>query len=693
LKILDLMERVCMKNNLDSTDYFIMLMIDDNNHHGLLDYTIPKEKANLDQFQYSSLKLCPKLIYDITLNTSTEYDGVMFGLEVQKASDDRIIITDVNDGSPARKLGVMVDDEIIEINEQNLRNMKNSLEDILEVLNTSCSVTMKLRSKRIDDPKKTFQATESMINFLVCPPPPKSMQTEMTDEILNALIVPAPTDFDESNISFVSTSGSSYDRHSKGEMKAEDIDQFLQQTEAVNMMTREMNAVVMQHSPLPSRMKPGVKLRKSIIELIETEKSYVKNLKVLLERYLIPLKEEDFLSKDEAELLVTNVREIYEFQIKFFEKLKSIVRNESNFDGITEINELQNVVYLIGETFLEYVEKFKLYSTFCSCHSRAVKLLELNTNEALKAFLLARNPKQQHTGTLESYLITPIQRILRYPLLMKTMLKYMVVESEEFKCLNDALISVEHVANYINEMQRISETYTPMFQQMCAHYRDIEKSDIVVDNLLHYGRVQWLQNIENNILRNSDARALLQNQEGENLLIFIFKKAVVLLSANEKLPKKMPSPNSSFNSSRTSNNENKLQVVIPISQLLLRDHAWSDNDTDQIWEIVDTTNGDEETTFMFLNRTGEEKKVFVNAIKQSKKINKMSNSFPVLGQNRSSAGRSSRRRSSNNTLTTQDTEQKKSNRASKSNSILGTAGLPSPLPFRKIGQRLRGKSK
>jgi len=30
-------------------------------------------------------------------------------------------------------------------------------------------------------------------------------------------------------------------------------------------------------------------------------------------------------------------------------------------------------------------------------------------NEALQAFLLARNPNKQHTGTLESYLITPIQ--------------------------------------------------------------------------------------------------------------------------------------------------------------------------------------------------------------------------------------------------------------------------------------------
>ena len=31
------------------------------------------------------------------------------------------------------------------------------------------------------------------------------------------------------------------------------------------------------------------------------------------------------------------------------------------------------------------------------------------TNEALQEFLLARNPKNQHSGTLESYLIKPIQ--------------------------------------------------------------------------------------------------------------------------------------------------------------------------------------------------------------------------------------------------------------------------------------------
>lgn len=40
-------------------------------------------------------------------------------------------------------------------------------------------------------------------------------------------------------------------------------------------------------------------------------------------------------------------------------------------------------------------------------------------NQALQEFLAARNPKQQHSSTLESYLIKPIQRILKYPLLLQ----------------------------------------------------------------------------------------------------------------------------------------------------------------------------------------------------------------------------------------------------------------------------------
>jgi T-lymphoma invasion and metastasis-inducing protein 1 len=92
---------------------------------------------------------------------------------------------------------------------------------------------------------------------------------------------------------------------------------------------------------------------------------------------------------------------------------------------------------------LYYVNHFKLYSSFCASHSKAQKVLHPSEcghivkyfvisltllfpkliadegNQALQEFLIARNPKQQHSSTLESYLIKPIQRILKYPLLLQ----------------------------------------------------------------------------------------------------------------------------------------------------------------------------------------------------------------------------------------------------------------------------------
>jgi len=41
------------------------------------------------------------------------------------------------------------------------------------------------------------------------------------------------------------------------------------------------------------------------------------------------------------------------------------------------------------------------------------------SNIALQEFLRSHNPNQQHSATLESFLIKPIQRILKYPLLLR----------------------------------------------------------------------------------------------------------------------------------------------------------------------------------------------------------------------------------------------------------------------------------
>ncbi|MEQ2175389.1 hypothetical protein GOODEAATRI_017466, partial [Goodea atripinnis] len=53
------------------------------------------------------------------------------------------------------------------------------------------------------------------------------------------------------------------------------------------------------------------------------------------------------------------------------------------------------------------------------------------TDPYFKAFLDERNPKQQHSYTLESYLIKPIQRVLKYPLLLRELYSLTDPDSEE----------------------------------------------------------------------------------------------------------------------------------------------------------------------------------------------------------------------------------------------------------------------
>lgn len=58
------------------------------------------------------------------------------GLDMEQCKDERILVTFVEDGSPARKQGINVEDEVIEVNGQNLREINNSFNDILEVMNS-----------------------------------------------------------------------------------------------------------------------------------------------------------------------------------------------------------------------------------------------------------------------------------------------------------------------------------------------------------------------------------------------------------------------------------------------------------------------------------------------------------------------------------------------------------------------------
>ncbi len=73
-------------------------------------------------------------------------------------------------------------------------------------------------------------------------------------------------------------------------------------------------------------------------------------------------------------------------------------------------------------------------------------LSSAKTDRSFKEFLDARNPTKQHSSTLESYLIKPVQRVLKYPLLLRELVSLTDKDSEEHYHLTGTSHRDKHTA-------------------------------------------------------------------------------------------------------------------------------------------------------------------------------------------------------------------------------------------------------
>lgn len=83
------------------------------------------------------------------------------------------------------------------------------------------------------------------------------------------------------------------------------------------------------------------KLRKVICELLETERTYVKDLNCLMERYLKPLQKETFLTQDELDVLFGNLTEMVEFQVEFLKTLEDGVRLIPDLEKLEKVDQFK----------------------------------------------------------------------------------------------------------------------------------------------------------------------------------------------------------------------------------------------------------------------------------------------------------------------------------------------------------------
>ncbi|XP_036424986.1 proto-oncogene DBL [Colossoma macropomum] len=147
-------------------------------------------------------------------------------------------------------------------------------------------------------------------------------------------------------------------------------------------------------------------------ELIETERIYVEELLAVLLGYRAEMDNPSLSAllptslRNKRDILFGNMPDIYNFHSRLFLK---------DLESCLETPEA------VGACFLERKENFKVYECYCQNKPRSESLWRLFSD---CAFFQECQKKLEHKLALDSYLLKPVQRLTKYQLLLKELLKY-----------------------------------------------------------------------------------------------------------------------------------------------------------------------------------------------------------------------------------------------------------------------------
>ncbi|CAM5079567.1 unnamed protein product [Eretmochelys imbricata] len=602
----DVLEMICKTYQLDHSAHFLRLKFLIENQ---MQFYVPRPEEDIYELLYKEIEICQKITRHIQIEKSdTASDFYGFSLSsVEEEGFRRLYVNRIKETGLAFKKGLKAGDEIVEINKRGAEDLDSTmLKDTL--VQPSLCLTVRTYPE-IEGGQKLMQ------------PPPRRMEN-LSDWSDSALMYSGSNQGHTLCSEQDSCAEAAPEEAEVPDLESSDeTDGMSKSTEQVAAFCRslhEMNPSDLSLHPqeftgpqlsIMRQLTDADKLRKVICELLETERTYVKDLNCLMERYLKPLQKETFLTQDELDVLFGNLTEMVAFQVEFLKTLEDGVRLVPDLEKLEKVDQFKKVLFSLGGSFLYYADRFKLYSAFCASHTKVPKVLvKAKTDTAFKAFLDAQNPRQQHSSTLESYLIKPIQRILKYPLLLRELFALTDADSEEHYHLDVAIKTMNKVASHINEMQKIHEEYGAVFDQLIAE-QTVEKkevADLSMGDLLLHNTVIWL---------NPPASLGKWKKEPE-LAAFVFKTAVVLVYKDGSKQKKKLG-----GSHRASIYEDwdpfRFRHMIPLEALQVRALASADAETNSVCEIVHVkseSEGRPERTFHLCCSSPDHRKDFLKAV-------------------------------------------------------------------------------
>ncbi|XP_030612925.1 spermatogenesis-associated protein 13 isoform X2 [Archocentrus centrarchus] len=185
-------------------------------------------------------------------------------------------------------------------------------------------------------------------------------------------------------------------------------------------------------------------------EIMNTERIYIKHLKDICEGYIRQCrKHPDMFTELQLKTIFSNIEDIYKFQRQFLRELEK------------KYNKDQPHLSEIGSCFLLQGEGFSvLYSEYCNTHPAACAELQrlMKLGKYKHFFEACRLLQQMIDISIAGFLLTPVQKICKYPLQLGELLKYTPKDHSDHNGVSEAYEAMKNVASLINERKRRLES-------------------------------------------------------------------------------------------------------------------------------------------------------------------------------------------------------------------------------------------
>ncbi|CAL1548551.1 unnamed protein product [Lymnaea stagnalis] len=215
--------------------------------------------------------------------------------------------------------------------------------------------------------------------------------------------------------------------------------------------------------------------QEAVWELLHTEVSYIKQIRVIIDVFqncLINVQNDGFLNDIETERLFSNIDKIYECNCNFWQQflLPVLATSRENHKPLDPLICKGGFVEHFQQKFEVY---FKYFIEHKSCLDYAKSCME--NNDLFKTFITwAETQKQCNRLKMADLMVKPMQRLLKYSLLLQAILRHTENESERAD-IKEMIQSVEKLcwaAN--NSLQRRDE-----YEKLDAVRKTIEPYDAI----------------------------------------------------------------------------------------------------------------------------------------------------------------------------------------------------------------------